>query len=60
MAGQDREAVTRIYANIGKAIAAYERRSMPGLSRFEPAVVGQHAYSPALDPLQGRRTLTLL
>jgi len=38
MAGQDREAVTRTYANIGKAIAAYERRIMPGPSRFDAYV----------------------
>lgn len=30
-----REAVTRVYANIGKAIAAYERRLEPGASRFD-------------------------
>jgi cytochrome c peroxidase len=35
MAPQDRERVTRIYANIGKAIAAYERKIMPGPSRFD-------------------------
>lgn len=30
-----RDAVTRVYANIGKAIAAYERRLQPGPSRFD-------------------------
>jgi cytochrome c peroxidase len=35
MAPDDREVVTRIYANLGKAIAAYERRIMPGSSRFD-------------------------
>jgi cytochrome c peroxidase len=35
MAPEDREIVTRIYANIGKAIAAYERKLMPGPSRFD-------------------------
>ncbi len=30
-----REAVTRVYADIGKAIAAYERRLEPGASRFD-------------------------
>jgi len=38
MAGPDREAVTRTFANIGKAIAAYERRIMPGPSRFDAYV----------------------
>jgi cytochrome c peroxidase len=35
MAPDDREAVTRIYANLGKAIAAYERKIMPDPSRFD-------------------------
>ena len=35
MSPEDREAVTRIYANIGKAIAAYERLLIPGESRFD-------------------------
>lgn len=38
MAPADREAVTRIYANMGKAIAAYERRIMPGPTRFDAYV----------------------
>ena len=32
---EDREAVTRIYVNIGKSIAAYERLLNPGSSRFD-------------------------
>jgi cytochrome c peroxidase len=35
MAAADRQAVTRIYANMGKAIAAYERHLLPGPSRFD-------------------------
>jgi cytochrome c peroxidase len=35
MSPTDREAVTRIYANIGKSIAAYERRLVPDESRFD-------------------------
>ena len=31
----DREAVTRVFVNIGKAIAAYERLLVPGPSRFD-------------------------
>jgi cytochrome c peroxidase len=35
---EDRETVTRIYANMGKAIAAFERTVMPGVSRFDKYV----------------------
>lgn len=35
MAVEDRERVTRVFANIGKAIAAYERTIMPLPSRFD-------------------------
>jgi cytochrome c peroxidase len=38
MSQADRQAVTRVYANIGKAIAAYERLIMPGASRFDEYV----------------------
>lgn len=31
----ERQAISRVFANIGKAIAAYERRIMPGESRFD-------------------------
>ncbi len=54
MAPEDREVVTRIYTNIGKAIAAYERRIMPGPSRFD-------AYVQAMlnnDPAATRSALT--
>ncbi|GAB4483333.1 MAG: cytochrome c peroxidase [Thermodesulfovibrionales bacterium] len=35
MKPEDREAVNRIYANIGKAIAAYVRKIVPSPSRFD-------------------------
>jgi len=35
MAEADRQAVTRVYANMGKGIAAYERHLLPGPSRFD-------------------------
>lgn len=35
MADADQNAVSQIYANIGKAIAAYERLIIPGPSRFD-------------------------
>ena len=34
----DREAVTRLYVNMGKSIAAYERFLLPGESRFDQYV----------------------
>jgi cytochrome c peroxidase len=34
----DRKTITRVYANMGKAIAAYERLLMPGPSRFDEYV----------------------
>src|SRR5262245_38056150 len=34
----DREVVSRIYANMGKAIAAYERKLIPGPTRFDAYV----------------------
>jgi cytochrome c peroxidase len=38
MLPQDKETVTRIYVNMGKAIAAYERHLIPGKSRFDQYV----------------------
>jgi cytochrome c peroxidase len=38
MAPADRVAISRIYANQGKAIAAYERQIVPGPSRFDQYV----------------------
>lgn len=38
MSPEDREAVTRIYVNMGKSIAAYERHLIPGESRFDQYV----------------------
>ncbi|MDQ5826697.1 MAG: cytochrome-c peroxidase, partial [Chloroflexota bacterium] len=35
MTDDDRDAITRVYSNMGKAIAAYERKIMPGPSRFD-------------------------
>jgi cytochrome c peroxidase len=35
MSEADREAVTLVYVNMGKAIAAFERTIMPGTSRFD-------------------------
>jgi cytochrome c peroxidase len=38
MSSTDQEAVTRIYVNMGKSIAAYERHLLPGASRFDEYV----------------------
>jgi cytochrome c peroxidase len=35
MKTEDREAVTRVFVNVGKALAAYERRLLPSPSRFD-------------------------
>lgn len=35
MAPEDRDAINRLFANIGKTIAAYQRRFLPGPSRFD-------------------------
>ncbi len=35
MRAEDREAITRVYVNMGKAIAAYQRRLQPGTARFD-------------------------
>lgn len=52
MAPEDQELINRVFANIGKAIAAYERQIMPGPSRFdayvEAALAGD---SPAMREL---------
>lgn len=35
LSAEQRESVTRVFVNVGKAIAAYERLLMPGASRFD-------------------------
>jgi cytochrome c peroxidase len=40
---EDREAVNRVYANLGKAIAAYVRTILPGISRFDEYVAAIEA-----------------
>jgi cytochrome c peroxidase len=49
MTAEQREAVTRVYVNIGKAIAAYERRLRPGPSRFDRYVAALVADGRAPD-----------
>ncbi len=54
MAPEDRKVVTQIYVNLGKAIAAYERRIVPGPARFD-------AFAEALltgDTATAERTLS--
>jgi cytochrome c peroxidase len=59
-AARDREGVTRAFVNIGKAIAAYERRILPGPAKFDryvDAVVAGREPAPAdkltLDESEG-------
>ncbi len=47
MAARDRLAVDEAFANIGKAIAAYERRLVPGASRFDRYVAQLRAGEPS-------------
>jgi cytochrome c peroxidase len=49
MSRADREAVTRIYVNMGKSIEAYERVLIPGASRFDRYVeaILNHDYKTA-------------
>lgn len=35
LSAEDREKVTEVFVNVGKAIAAYERRLQPGATRFD-------------------------
>lgn len=51
MAEQDRRVVSRVFANIGKSIAAYERTLQPGRTRFD-------AYVTALSSGAGADILT--
>ncbi len=55
MTPADQDLINRVYANIGKAIAAYERQIVPGASRFdsyvEALLVGDEAgVQQSLDP----------
>ena len=48
----DRDAVNRVFANIGKAIAAFERKIMPGESRFDRyAAALASGAEPAANPM---------
>jgi cytochrome c peroxidase len=63
MTEQDRREITRVYANLGKAIAAYERRILPGPSRFdffaEALVVGDRRRAESLLSADERAGLRL-
>lgn len=51
LSGAERDAVTGVFANIGKAIAAYERRIDVGASRFDAYVEALVAARPAIGLL---------
>ena len=62
LAAVRRDEISRLYANIGKAIAAYERRIEPGVSRFDRYVDaelarGRHSSADSLtsDEVAGLR-----
>ncbi|MCC7161428.1 MAG: cytochrome-c peroxidase [Anaerolineae bacterium] len=38
MTAQEQDGVSRVYANMGKALAAYQRKLLPGASRFDKYV----------------------
>lgn len=54
MSNGDRGAITRVFVNIGKAIAAYERLLVPGASRFdqyvEALIADNNAKTDMLSP----------
>lgn len=65
MTSQDRGAATQVYANIGKAIAAYERLILPGASAFDQYVEAlvrndEKAMNKAMTPdqVEGLRLFT--
>ena len=51
MSPEEREAVTRIYVNMGKSIAAYERHLNPGASRFDQYVEAILNNDPAANDI---------
>lgn len=52
MAPRDRDAVDRVFANVGKAIAAYERRLVTGATPFDESAARLRAGDPsAPEPL---------
>jgi cytochrome c peroxidase len=51
MSPEEKEAVTRIYVNIGKSIAAYERQLNPGESRFDQYVEAVLNHDQSVDDI---------
>ena len=51
MSPEDRQAVTQIYVNMGKSIAAYERHLNPGASRFDQYVEAVLNDDPSADDI---------
>ena len=47
MTEEDRKAVNRVFVNMGKAIAAYERKLIPGPARFDDYVAAIISDDPA-------------
>ena len=59
MASKDQDIINRIFVNIGKAIAAYERRLLPGPTRFdnyaEALSRGEESSEFSYDEVEGLR-----
>jgi cytochrome c peroxidase len=51
MAPEEQDAVTRMYVNVGKSIAAYERLLNPGASRFDQYVEALLNHDPAAEDI---------
>lgn len=51
MSSEEKEAVTRIYVNMGKSIAAYERLLNPGPSRFDQYIEAVLDNDPSADDI---------
>ena len=59
MSPKDQDTINRIFVNIGKAIAAYERRLLPGPTRFdnyaEALSRGEESDEFSYDEVEGLR-----
>ena len=55
MSADDRDALTQVYVNMGKAIAAYERALLPGETRFDRYVRGGATSGLTEDEIAGLR-----
>lgn len=61
MTAHDRQSISRVYANMGKALAAYQRKLLPGASRFDTYVdaVAANEFKRAGEIFSGDETAGL-